>query len=447
MATNTTNLNLKKPSQSETYNVDDFNENSDKVDAAFDENTANGGHDHSGPGKGAPIPTVGLQDGAVADAKIGDRTVDDTQAASGDTGTLTNLFSWLANMIKSITGKSSWRTAPAITLEALNAHKNRHATGGADALTPGDIGAPTSAEFDSHANNTNNPHAVTATQVGAYKDPFALKSLSYDAVNNRIDIVIGPGAAEAFDTMDSRVFLEMEDEEATLIALPTPDTIYYISLNQFGGISVDDTINDIPSTGVLLWEITTGADVATLTAIDRRAILSSAGARIAAHEAKTASDATPPHGMGSIASEEYEEGTWTPTFAGTSVAGSHVYADQRGNYTRAGGIVHFHAYIVTTYDGWDTLASGNLVIKGLPFTNSHSGGASITAIALGRIVRIPLPSGTIQFEGHLINTDILLNGVQDAGPIVQVSADTLSTQASVGGTETIQIVASGQIIL
>lgn len=44
-------------------------------------------------------------------------TVGDSTAPTGDTGTLSTLFGWLANMLKAITGKSNWRTAPARTLE------------------------------------------------------------------------------------------------------------------------------------------------------------------------------------------------------------------------------------------------------------------------------------------------------------------------------------------
>ncbi len=50
------------------------------------------------------------------------RTIVDTEAPTGNTATPTKLWSWLANMIKSITGKSNWRTAPAITLEDTYSH-------------------------------------------------------------------------------------------------------------------------------------------------------------------------------------------------------------------------------------------------------------------------------------------------------------------------------------
>ncbi|MEK3717698.1 phage tail-collar fiber domain-containing protein [Paenibacillus sp. FSL R7-0333] len=69
--------------------------------------------------------------GSATDAVIGSRTISDTTAPTGDSGTVTNLLGWLANTVKSITGKSSWRTAPATTLEAAKAHADdatRHLT-------------------------------------------------------------------------------------------------------------------------------------------------------------------------------------------------------------------------------------------------------------------------------------------------------------------------------
>ena len=84
------------------------------------------------------VTTAKLADGAVTDAKIGSRTVSDTSAPSGDSGTISTLLGWFAYMLRAITGKSNWRTAPATTLEAAAAHIAR----------------------------TDNPHAVTKAQVG-----------------------------------------------------------------------------------------------------------------------------------------------------------------------------------------------------------------------------------------------------------------------------------------
>jgi hypothetical protein len=79
-------------------------------------------------------------DDSVTDQKIGNRTISDAAAPTDDTGLVTVLFGWLANMIKSITGKSNWRTAPSKTLEDVAGHIN---------------------------DTTTNPHNVTAAQVGA----------------------------------------------------------------------------------------------------------------------------------------------------------------------------------------------------------------------------------------------------------------------------------------
>jgi len=67
-------------------------------------------------------PVLDHPDDSVTDNKIGNRTITDTTAPTGNTGKLTGLLGWLAYMIKAITGKSNWRTAPATTLEAAKGH-------------------------------------------------------------------------------------------------------------------------------------------------------------------------------------------------------------------------------------------------------------------------------------------------------------------------------------
>lgn len=115
-------------------------------------------------------------DGSVTDAKIGNRTADQTQAPTGSTGTITQLFSWITNRIKAILGTTNWYDTPDITIATLAQHKSRHATGGADALTPSDIGAETpagaQAKVDAH-NQTRKAHgigyAASITAAGWYR--------------------------------------------------------------------------------------------------------------------------------------------------------------------------------------------------------------------------------------------------------------------------------------
>jgi len=103
MATTTKNYGLKKPAQNDYYNIEYHNDNMDIIDTELkriEDEIDN-------------IDVTGIQ-----------ITVDQTQApASPGNGTLAQLFSWLANRIKAITGKSNWWDVPAKTLEDLDTHK------------------------------------------------------------------------------------------------------------------------------------------------------------------------------------------------------------------------------------------------------------------------------------------------------------------------------------
>ena len=70
--------------------------------------------------------------------------------------------------------------------------------------------------------------------------------------------------------------------------------------------------------------------------------------------------------------DEYEEGTWTPAFIGTSTAGTPTYASsgQAGKYTRVGNQVTAWAYLDVTNLGG---AAGNINITGLPFPVDNTG--------------------------------------------------------------------------
>lgn len=111
----TPNYNLKKPLGNENYNVADQNGNMDIIDAQMKTNA-----DAINTHKAAAV--LDHPDGSVTDAKIGDRTINQTTAPN-NTGKLTALLSGIANMIKAITGKSDWKTAPVKSLEALNNEK------------------------------------------------------------------------------------------------------------------------------------------------------------------------------------------------------------------------------------------------------------------------------------------------------------------------------------
>jgi hypothetical protein len=56
---------------------------------------------------------------SATDTVIGSRTVSDTTAPTGDSGSVTTLFGWLASMIKAITGGATWRTLPGMSIAAI----------------------------------------------------------------------------------------------------------------------------------------------------------------------------------------------------------------------------------------------------------------------------------------------------------------------------------------
>jgi hypothetical protein len=96
------------------------------------------------------------------------------------------------------------------------------------------------------------------------------------------------------------------------------------------------------------------------------------------------------NGSGTMTSEllnDYEEGTWTPTFAGTGGNTGQVYGSQDGTYTKVGRLVTFTANISLTTLGTIT---GFVRIDGLPFTpqavpgsrpaTTHATGTTITTL-------------------------------------------------------------------
>ena len=69
--------------------------------------------------------------------------------------------------------------------------------------------------------------------------------------------------------------------------------------------------------------------------------------------------------------DDYEEGTWTPTMASTSGGDFNgSYSVRGGRYTKVGRTVHCRLDIT-----WNNCNNrqGNIMIKGLPFTNYSTG--------------------------------------------------------------------------
>lgn len=76
-------------------------------------------------------------EGNIQAIESGSRTLDPSQAPSGNSGTLRQILSWFANRIKAITGASNWYDSPATTLAATKSHMD--ATAGIHGATSGVI--------------------------------------------------------------------------------------------------------------------------------------------------------------------------------------------------------------------------------------------------------------------------------------------------------------------
>jgi hypothetical protein len=64
--------------------------------------------------------------------------------------------------------------------------------------------------------------------------------------------------------------------------------------------------------------------------------------------------------------DDYEEGTWTPTIAGSSTTGTGTYSVQSGTYTKVGNTVRVTANL--TWTGHTGV--GQITVKGYPFTSA-----------------------------------------------------------------------------
>ena len=119
--------------------------------------------------KDLSVPAGKIADGAGTDIKIGNRTVDQAQTPTGNVGTLTQLFSWIVNRIKAITGTTNWYDAPATTLNAANTHYG--ATTGIHGVGASTIESVSGSQEKVNTHKTATPldhadYSVTSIKIG-----------------------------------------------------------------------------------------------------------------------------------------------------------------------------------------------------------------------------------------------------------------------------------------
>jgi hypothetical protein len=98
---------------------------------------------------------------------------------------------------------------------------------------------------------------------------------------------------------------------------------------------------------------------------------------------------------------DYEEGTWTPTIAGSTTAGTGTYSIQAASYTKVGNRLLFTAYIT-----WSAhTGAGNMRIAGLPFTVTNNDN-NYTSVS------IYVDSATAFTAGNVLQARNILNSTQ-----------------------------------
>lgn len=90
-------------------------------------------------------------------------------------------------------------------------------------------------------------------------------------------------------------------------------------------------------------------------------------AELNAHLAEMVSDSV--HGMGRIASQDYEEGIWTPNLQFDGASDGIAYSAQLGSYRRIGKVVYWEFVITLNNKG---TSEGAAAITGLPFVAGGS---------------------------------------------------------------------------
>jgi hypothetical protein len=86
--------------------------------------------------------------------------------------------------------------------------------------------------------------------------------------------------------------------------------------------------------------------------------------------------------------DDYEEGTWTPTIAGSTVVGTGTYTTQAGTYTKVGRLVTVTVSVVwTAHTG-----TGHIRIPNLPFTSANI--TSIEHLCVPEFANMTMPAST-----------------------------------------------------
>ena len=136
-------------------------------------------------------------------------------------------------------------------------------------------------------------------------------------------------------------------------------------------------------------------------------------------------------GSASAVLDDYEEGTWTPTYGATGSDPTSVnYAINTGTYTKIGDTVHCQVTMQTTSL---SVGSGTVQIKGLPFTarnTSHLDSPFVTYAYSWGTNNNPISGRVIHGQSYVELNKFNAGDQATTGTHYGVDAGTMPTSAS-----------------
>jgi hypothetical protein len=130
-------------------------------------------------------------------------------------------------------------------------------------------------------------------------------------------------------------------------------------------------------------------------------------------------------GASSSVLDDYEEGTWTPTYFGATTVGTTSYTFRNGTYTKIGNLVHATAIIGVS----SATGTGNARIGGLPFTSLSQGNGHYPPLNWSYNNGHAFTSG-YQLAGYVSRNDtiIVLSQFNSSGAVGGVSVNSSFTE-------------------
>ena len=164
---------------------------------------------------------------------------------------------------------------------------------------------------------------------------------------------------------------------------------------QFKTSSTNDWIMGLRETGDSDFHLLSYGTVADVLTVARATgnVTVSAGNVVMGTSGKGIDFAATAEGSGTMTSEllnDYEEGTFTPTVVGATIAGVGTYTQNAGFYTKVGNLVTASVFL-----GWTAhTGTGIMYFGGLPFTTS-SGFNSYGAASISYVNNITLTASNV----------------------------------------------------